>query len=162
MSKVIPLWSSLLCLVGLGIVGGSGYIYINGLANTPDEVQYSPSISDKDVLEIAPIVYHDILRTEGYVDITLSRSPFVMDRSAFSKFDPVEQPPIPAAPEYDPEFVGSLGRGDDMRILVIWGPNQPAASHAIGDQTPWGVLVSASSTKLVFQDEAERRVLDLF
>ncbi|ABI75947.1 hypothetical protein HNE_2523 [Hyphomonas neptunium ATCC 15444] len=90
----------------------------------------------------------------------LARSPFSPARAAFSRYAPSE--PVPAEPQYNPEFVGLLGKGDTVRAMITWNPGEPAQVHAIGDPTPWGELVSASSNELLFEGPAGEKLLKLF
>lgn len=90
----------------------------------------------------------------------LARSPFSPKRAAFSRAAPAR--PAPAAPQYRPEFVGLLGKGEKVRAMVTWNPGETAKVHAIGDDTPWGKLISATSSELVFEGKDGAKTLKLF
>lgn len=90
----------------------------------------------------------------------LARSPFSLTRAAFSRNAPRRQEPV--APKYNPEFVGLLGTGKKVRAMVTWNPGETAKVHAIGDTTPWGKLVSATSSELVFEGKDGAKTLKLF
>lgn len=160
MSRAIPLTPLVFALSGIGLMALSVYLMVSADTETPHA---SISLTEKTAIpapDIALLTYHDPVRVRGYVDIVLAQSPFVSDRSAYSRI--ASQDNSPAEPEIRPEFVGTVGRGDGISALVVWQPGQPALSHSLGDETPWGILISATSSTLVFEGEKGRKELKLF
>ncbi|MBO6689398.1 MAG: hypothetical protein JJ919_13040 [Henriciella sp.] len=160
MSRAIPLGPLVFALTGFVLIGSSVYLSLSGkseVTSVPAEmVEGSIALQE----EVALLVYHDPLRARGSVDIVLGQSPFVSDRSAYSRDLPVVADA--SEPELNPEFVGVFGRGNSISALVIWEPGQSAQSHEVGDDTPWGKLISATSSKLVFEGDEGLRELKLF
>lgn len=87
------------------------------------------------------------------------RSPFVEDRSAYSR---VIARPRPAAPTYQPELVGIFGKGDNRSAMIIWKPGDPATSHDVGSTTPWGTIQTMTSGVVQFANGDEVKTLRLF
>ena len=96
----------------------------------------------------------------GSVSTILASSVFAPDRSEFTLARP--KPPPPKKPTFQPQFVGTLGTGEKLRAMVIWSKNGEAQTHRMGDGTPWGELVSISSTRLEFSGPAGNKELNLF
>ncbi|MCH9752461.1 MAG: hypothetical protein K0U61_09625 [Alphaproteobacteria bacterium] len=159
MSRAIPLGPLVFALAGIGLMGVSAYLMLTGkLERSRTELSAAETSSPEE--EGTLLTYHDPVRARGFVDIMLGQSPFVADRSAYSRNTP--SVPEPVEPELNPEFVGTIGRGDEISAFVIWEPGQAAQKHMIGDETPWGVLVLTTSSTLVFEGENGRRELELF
>lgn len=159
MSRAIPLGPLVFGLAGIGLIGVSAYLMLDGKPEHPRTELLAAETSSPEE-EVALLTYHDPVRARGFVDIVLGKSPFVSDRSAYSRSAP--QSPAPAEPELNPEFVGIIGRGEAISALVVWEPGQAAQTHVVGDQTPWGVLATATASKLVFEGEKGRKELELF
>ena len=96
----------------------------------------------------------------GSVSTILANSVFAPDRSEFTLARP--KPPPPKKPAFQPQFVGTLGTGDTLRAMVIWSKDGEAQTHRMGDSTPWGELVSISSTRLEFSGPDGEKELELF
>lgn len=159
MSRAIPLGPLVFSLAGIGLMGVSAYLVLTGKPErSRTELPAAETSSPEDGGTL--LTYHDPVRARGFVDIMLGQSPFVADRSAYSRNAP--SVPEPVELELNPEFVGTIGRGDEINALVVWEPGQAAQTHMTGDETPWGVLVLATSSLLVFEGEKGRRELELF
>ena|GEM_PF-3399886 len=162
MTRAWPLTPLLLLILSTVITGAGIYMFFRpviSLAALPDRsgiaaIPAAPS-EEPEPFAIAP-------RDESVQSARdiLARSPFSPTRAAFSRAAPVR--PAPAAPQYRPEFVGLLGKGRKVRAMVTWNPGETAKVHAIGDDTPWGKLISATSSELVFESEDGSRTLKLF
>ena len=160
MSRAIPLGPLFFGLTGLGLIGLSGLLGVSPGPETPRAPAALAEETAPTEHEVALLTYHDPVRARGFVDIILGQSPFVSDRSAYSRS--ALQTPRPVEPELNPQFVGVFGSGTAISALVVWEPGQPAQSHGIGDETPWGVLTSVTSSRLVFEGEKGRKELELF
>lgn len=108
-----------------------------------------------------PLQYNDADQNRYSIEEMLKTSPFDKRRTAFIRSKP--KPKVkPKTPEYKPEFIGTLGHGETQKAMIIWKPNEPAQTHTIGSQTPWGVLKSISDGELKFDKNGEVKTLSLF
>ena len=160
MSQNIPLGPLVLALLGLMLLASSGYINFWGSSDLGTKISPELKVSIAQTEQAAPLVYHDPVLTRRFIDVVLARSPFANDRSAFIRN--MRPSTARSEPEHNPRFVGVTGRGDSISVLILWEPGQPAQSHSIGDNTPWGILVSATTSKLVFENDEGRKSLELF
>lgn len=115
----------------------------------------SPQIAPND-----PLTYHDRTASAEAFQTLINRSPLAQDRSAFSR-DPLPNSAPPQI-QYEPQFVGLAGRGDDRRALIIWTPGQSPAEVRLGDDTPWGRLDALSANELRFVEGVSVRTLALY
>ncbi|CAN0302977.1 unnamed protein product, partial [Chrysoparadoxa australica] len=90
-----------------------------------------------------------------------AKSPFARDRKAYSRSVAAPQTQATAV-RYQPRFVGTLGRADRMRAMIIWNPNEPAEIYQVGEETPSGTLISITSLAIVLENEGEQTELKLF
>lgn len=159
MPHALPLRPMLVTLVGSSLLGFSLFLLLQSEASeTSSDLEYfGGSVANA---EGAPLTYNDPVRARGYVDIVLGQSPFVKDRSAYRRN--LVQAPEPTLPELTPEFVGVMSNEGETEALVVWRTEEGAKSHSIGDETPWGVLISISPTRLVFESVEGQKELDLF
>lgn len=161
MNRAWPAIPLLMIVLGTGLFGFGVWVWFTPLvpqralpdippveAAAPDTVE--PSAVPGAARKPAPI---------QQVPRLLAQSPYSPTREAFSRTPPR---PAPKAPEYQPSFIGVFGTGESARAMVIWKPGEPERTHAVGDQTPWGTLVSASGDRLVFRDGSTERTLTLF
>lgn len=162
MTRAWPATPLLLIVLSILIAGAGGWAYFRPVVAlaalpVPTETARSQDEASEDTKIILPMPSADSSRLASDV---LSRSPFSPGRAAFSRAAPSRQ--APAKPEYSPQFVGLLGKGKKTRAMVTWNPGEQAQIHAIGDETPWGKLVSATSSELLFEGNEGQKVLKLF
>jgi hypothetical protein len=109
------------------------------------------------------LVYHDERRAYGGAQIVLQRSPFVEDRSAFrvelAQPTSAQMARINTAP---PRFLGTLGSRESRRALIVFVPNEAAASYGVGDKTSGGTVISIGETELVLEQSGQRKMIRLF
>lgn len=138
-----------LLLLGLGLL-------VRYLPFDQSETRPLPPSTHLDVGD-ETLRYFDPIQAAGFREIVQHQSPFVSDRSAFSR-----TPAQVFQNELKPQFVGVVGRGSTLKAMVRWAEQDPVSTHSVGDKTPWGTLVSATSSQLVFNGEYGSRVLRLF
>ena len=158
-SPPLPALPVLCILIGTGLIVASTFILIS-----PQSTMHLPDLPEQAApstnIPSAPLPYHNQQTSSISVSSILSASPFASDRSAYSRAP--ARPPAPPKPVYAPQFVGTLGKGDEIRAMIIWTPGQPAQPTSIGDDTPWGKLVAASSSRLEFDGPDGKKSLSLF
>lgn len=162
MNRAWPLAPLVLLAVSVLIAGAGNFLYVRPVivpAALPDPAG-DPSEPDNTPDTAAPVIVVRGGNSGGTVVSLLARSPFSPARAAFSRYAPLQA--APQEPQYNPEFVGLLGKGATVRAMVTWNPGETAQVHAIGDPTPWGKLVSASSSELVFEGPEGEKSLKLF
>ena len=162
MTRAWPLTPLLLLILSTVITGAGIYMFFRpvvSLTTLPDRsgIAAMPAALSEEPEPVAILPRGESAQLARDI---LARSPFSPTRAAFSRAAPVR--PAPAAPQYRPEFVGLLGKGEKVRAMVTWNPGETAKVHAVGDETPWGKLTSASSSELVFEGKDGSRTLKLF
>tara|TARA_R110001599_G_scaffold248174_1_gene448216 strand:+ start:269 stop:757 length:489 start_codon:yes stop_codon:yes gene_type:complete len=162
MTRAWPLTPLLLLILSTVITGAGIWMYFRpvvSLTTLPDRSGTSamPVALSEEPEPVAILPRGDSALSARDI---LARSPFSPTRAAFSRAAPAR--PAPTAPQYRPEFVGLLGKGEKVRAMVTWNPGETAKVHAIGDETPWGILASATSSELVFQGKDGEKTLKLF
>ena len=162
MKRAWPLTPLLLLAASVLIAGAGNFLYVRPIL-TPAAFPDPPISSGTPATAIGPAAPAVVLPpadSVGSVGRLLAGSPFSPARAAFNRHAPLQ--PAPAEPQYNPVFVGLLGTGETARAMVNWNAGEPAQVHAIGDQTPWGTLISASSTEIVIEGAEGERTLKLF
>lgn len=160
MARDLPLTPLLLCVIGAGLVLFGGYMLATVSApavNAP--LGYDQGISEAQNTQA--LIYHDPMKASGSVTSIQTKSPFARDRGAYSRSMAVSQTQSSAI-VYKPKFVGTLGRADRVRAMIIWNPNEPAEIFAVGERTPAGTLISITSLAIVLENEGEQTELKLF
>ena len=105
--------------------------------------------------------YYDTPTAIEASELIVTSSGFSPDRSEYSR-SIQRAVSEPREPEYDPKFVGSLGRGDQVRVMIVWRPGEEARTYSIGDKTPWGYLTDVTSTELKFKNGDSQKNLLIF
>ncbi len=161
MKTSIPLFHILLTCSSIAILAGSLFVW-----TTP--VQLSSELNDRPSQAITPqynspppLDYNIPDQTHFSVSETLKISPFDKSRSAFTR-QKTKPKSSPKKPTHQPEFIGTLGKANSRKAMIVWEPNAIAMTHSIGDDTPWGILTSISSTELIFETDEQTRKLSLF
>jgi hypothetical protein len=162
MNRAWPATPLLMIVIGTGLLGFGVWAWFTPLIPQrampyiPPIETAAPGTMDSPA---APGTARKLAPTQQVTRL-LTNSPYSPTREAFSRTPP--RPPAPKAQEYQPQFIGLLGKGERARAMVIWKPGEPEKTHAVGDQTPWGTLVSASGERLVLRDGDTERTLTLF
>ena len=161
MNRAWPAIPLLMIALGIGLFGLGVWVWF-----TPLVVQKAgpdiPEVAATSDVQVSPSTPSTVPKPAPIQKVSwlLAQSPYSPTREAFNRTP--SRPPAPKAPEYQPHFVGLFGKGESARAMVIWRPGQPEKTHAVGDPTPWGTLVSASGDQLVFLDGDTERTLSLF
>ena len=156
----IPMLPVLACIAGASTIGLGLWLQFNA----PDTVIEMPAMQYADqrgAEDIENLKYHDAPITIETAELIVNSSGFSPDRSEYSR-TAQRAAPERREPEYNPKYVGSLGRGDQMRVMIVWRPGEEARSHRIGDETPWGKITEISSTEIAFKAVDRLRTLSLF
>ena len=120
-----------------------------------------PATHRADPLEHEAMRAYDLHKSRAQARMALLKaSPFLEGHAAFSRHRTVVARPKP--PEYTPQMMGLLGKGDARRTMIRWRDGADVETHAIGDVTPWGVLEAITGTQLIFRGEEGEKRLDLF
>ena len=162
MKRAWPLTPLLLLAASVLIAGAGNFLYIRPIL-TPAILPDPAANAGEPDTAIDPSALAVLLSpadSNGSVGRLLAKSPFSPSRASFDRHAPLQ--PAPAEPQYNPVFVGLLGFGETARAMVIWNPGEPAQVHTIGDHTPWGTLMSASSAEIAFDAPEGQRKLNLF
>jgi len=160
-STPLPAIPLLITLAGTILLGSAGFIW---LKPEPALSQMElPAIQSTEAdMPVTIIQFHSPEMASASTTGILAASPFASDRSAYSRARSAAARQAPPKPVYNPQFVGTSGKGDSIRALIIWMPGEQARSTAIGDDTPWGTLASASSSELHFEGEDGPKTLSMF
>ena len=120
-----------------------------------------PAIQESDPLELDAMRAYDLNKSRAQARMALlEASPFLDGHAAFSRHRVVAA--RPKTPEYTPQMMGLLGKGDAQRAMIRWRDGADIETHAIGDMTPWGLLEAITGTQLIFVGDSGEKRLDLF
>ena len=156
----IPAGALFLCLMGAGLIGGTVWYSMQPPAEH-EFVQMPSIIAGRDDATTEPHRYHDNVLAIEASEAVIKQSGFAPDRSPFSR-SIQRATPTAQKPEYDPQYVGSMGSGTGLKVMVRWRPGEQPAVHSVGDKTPWGTLIELSASELIFETNGERKALALF
>ncbi len=157
-SAPLPALPILFCLIGAGLLTASLVLRLQPASPTdlvlPD-VQAMPTAA-----AVAPLEYHGSQIVSASAAGIQQSSPFATDRSPYSRT--VARAAPVRKQTYNPQFVGTLGKGPSIRALIIWTPGQQPQSVSIGDETHWGTLISATASSLEFEGPDGKKTLSMF
>ncbi|MEO1029489.1 MAG: hypothetical protein AAFX02_10595 [Pseudomonadota bacterium] len=164
MTKAWPLLPVILIMISIAIVIGGVLFAI--MPRPPVQDAFPRLVETSDVIvpsSDASIAIVHPPNQNGASDrqLILNTSPFHPERQAFSR-QAIAKPKAPPKKVYNPVIVGFLGRGDSRRVMITWEPGRDPLTHAIGDQTPWGILSEIGSSSLNFIEGEQQRQLSLF
>lgn len=156
----LPAFPILGILIGVGMLAGAGFVWLAPQNELPQISM--PEIADMasdsgSVIEA--LEYNSERSNASSIEVALAKSGFASDRSSYSRT--VTKPKAPE-PTYQPKFVGKTGKGPSIRALIIWKPGTQPQSINIGDETPWGVLKSATASELHFEGPEGPKTLSMF
>lgn len=161
MKQAVPAVPLLVLTVALAVIALSAW-----LVTLPVEVQTSHrdgatsaagEVAREPVEPVGVFTAQAIQTSKGAVQ---NRSPFIADRSAFSRTPP--RRPAPPPPEHKPELVGIFGKGEARAAMIVWKPGESAVNHTIGSSSPWGVVEAMAPDRVVFKNETGKKTLSLF
>lgn len=156
-----PFLPVLIVLGALCVLAGSGFLLV--MPSGPSVPLYTGDVSATSEtvtpVQAVKLVSAPGSDVQGQKRALLAASPFVQSRAPFSRGAPVQ---VVAEPELRPEFLGFLGSGSERRVMIAWEQNTDPQTHAIGSETPWGVLVEAEEGGLLFKEGDKVRELSLF
>lgn len=156
----VPARPLFFCMVGVGMIAGSIW-YSMQPSPQFEFVEFSvPNSLEEDNPAIMRR-YHDNVLTIEASETVMKRSGFAPDRTPYSR-SIQSSASVVTKPDYDPQFVGTMGRASGLKVLVVWKAGEQPLTHLIGDETPWGVLVEASSAQLIFERDGVRKTLSMF
>lgn len=156
----VPARPLFFCMVGVGMIAGSIWYSMQPSA----EFEFVEFLVPKSLEEDKPPImhrYHDNVLTIEASETVMKRSGFAPDRTPYSR-SIQSSGPVVAKPDYDPQFVGTMGRGSSLKVMVVWKAGDQPRTHLIGDETPWGKLVEATSAQLIFERDGVRKTLSMF
>lgn len=156
----IPLFPLLACLLGFGMFAGGIWHTLRAPVENVTFEQPSWTSSEK-TAEIVLLKYHDTPLAIEASELIVTSSGFATDRTAYSRSVQTAAA-RPAAPEYKPQYVGRLGKGDELRVMIVWKPGDRAQTHSVGDDTPWGKLHKITSTELWFESQNQQKSLSIY
>ena len=156
----IPMMPVLGCLIGIGTIGLA--LWHHFAEATPNYGLVALETVDRvQMEEVVPLRYYDTPIAIETAEIIVTSSGFSPDRSAYSR-SVQRATPEPREPEYEPKYIGSLGRGDQAKIMIVWKPGTDPQTHAIGDETPWGRLTDVTNKDLIFDRSGVRISLSIY
>ena len=156
----IPMMPVLGCLIGIGTIGFALWHHFAEV-NSNSRALALEDVHRVQMEEVVPLRYYDTPIAIETAEIIVTFSGFSPDRSAYSR-SVQRASPEPREPEYEPKYIGSLGRGDQVRVMIVWRPGEEARSHKIGDQTPWGTVTKITAMEILFNAPDQARTLSLF
>lgn len=156
----LPAFPILSIMIGVGMLAGAGFVWLAPQEELPQilmpELETVESDADP---AIETLLYNSEGSNASNIEAALVNSAFASDRSSYSRT--VTKPKAPE-PTYQPKFVGKTGKGPSIRAIVIWKPGTAPQSISIGDETPWGVLESATASELHFEGPDGSKMLSMF
>lgn len=153
----LPAGPIVLAVAASVLFAGTAYVWLNP-APKQNSLELPIIQATEAPLPAVPVQYHSTEDAQRATSGIMQSSPFEPGRSAYSRTPPRTAP----KPVYNPQLVGISGKGDALRALIIWKPGEAAQPTAIGDDTPWGPLISATSNELVFKGTDGVKKLSLF
>ena len=162
MKAAWPAGPILIIIVSFGLVLGS-IVYVsheNQARRNIEMVNQENHLPQTSAPNVGTLQPNRPDQAKQHINSILAHSAFAPDRSEFTLSKPAS--PSPPKSKFSPEFVGTLGSGDTLRALVIWSQNGEAQTHRVGDETPWGELVSIETTRLEFSAPDGMKQLELF
>lgn len=158
MKPAIPLGPILLILIAVTIFVTAVLVYSAPLSPKLTRLpEIAPALQNTQRMK--PLNVNDQNQRKEATKAILETSSFASDRSAFLRRR--EQTQVKQQ-ELTPEFVGAMGEGSRRRIMIIWRRGEDTKIHSVGDQTPWGTLVSITETEATFERPSGAKSLKLF